>query len=107
MTINPARVFVTQENPKINITPALKYGKIEVLLAPGEEIVLGASYCVNRMDALLRDFSDADYLLPVGNPVAIAIAAALAARYNRGRFNVLKWDNRQHVYYPITVELPK
>jgi len=46
----------------------------------------------------LRDFGDSDYLLPVGDPVAIALTAAVAADANGGVLRLLKWDKRQHAY---------
>lgn len=108
--MKPPRVFLTQHSPKIkgraiDLTPALEYGELVVLLEAGQGEELNGTYAARRMAVMLADISDADYLLPIGNPVTIAIAGALAARFNRGRFNVLKWDNRAGTYCPVTVDL--
>jgi len=41
----------------------------------------------------------------IGDPAAMAIAAAMAAQYNGGKFRLLKWDKREMKYYPILVDL--
>jgi len=60
---------------------------------------------VNRMKRVLRDFTDQDYLLLIGDPAAMSIAAAIASQYNNGKFRFLKWDKREMKYYPIVVDL--
>jgi hypothetical protein len=42
------------------------------------------------MKRLLRDFTDDDFLLMIGDPAAMSIAAALASSYNGGKFKLLK-----------------
>lgn len=104
------RVFIVQETPKIraaspDLLDALNYGELVVLLGVGEGEETTGVYVVNRMNAMLKDFDDDDYLLLLGNPVSIAIASAAAARYNKGRFRCLKWDKRRGTYLPVTVNL--
>jgi hypothetical protein len=57
------------------------------------------------MKRVLRDFTDQDYLLLIGDPAAMSIAAAIASQYNNGKFRFLKWDKREMKYYPIVVDL--
>jgi hypothetical protein len=57
------------------------------------------------MRRLLSKFTDEDYLLLSGDPVAIAIAGALAADHNQGRMKTLKWDNYEKRYYPLQIDL--
>ena len=54
---------------------------------------------------MLSKFTDEDYLLLAGDPAGIAIASALAAQNNMGRFKVLKWDRLEQRYYPLEVNL--
>ena len=51
------------------------------------------------------NFNDDDYLLLTGDPAAIALAAAVAARQNGGRFKMLKWDRQTAKYFPLSANL--
>ena len=98
-------VFVVQEVVGKNVLSAEKYGKLELLLPEGSQLVLSTGPTVKRLHRKLKDFSDDDYLLLIGDPSIIGIACAMVASYNRGRFKCLKWDKREYKYYPIEVNL--
>ena len=53
----------------------------------------------------LKNFNDDDYLLLIGDPAIIAVAAAVAAKVNNGFFKVLKWDRDDKTYYDIEIDL--
>ena len=58
---------------------------------------------VRVMRSKLAEFdSSRDYLLLVGDPVAIAIAVNILSEMT-DRIQLLKWDNRGHYYYPIVI----
>ncbi len=102
-----SRVFITQEvmhrtrrdprNSKFNFTNAERFGRL-VTLAPQTRGVYDPQVYVKRLRYMLADFNELDYLLPVGDPVVVTLAAAIAAHVNHGRFKVLKWDKRLHDY---------
>jgi hypothetical protein len=98
-------VYVVQEVQGRDIIGAMKYGELVSLLPPGNQIVLSAQPVVRSLNRSLKDFSDDDYLLCMGDPTAIGIATAIAARHNRGRVKFLKWDKREFTYYPIEVDV--
>lgn len=102
-----SRVFVVQEPPRgVDITAATKFGKlIDPLLPADRQIVLGVSAVLARLRRQLEGFNDDDYLLALGDPVAIVLTCHVAAEKNRGRYKVLKWDRRSHFYYPVEVNL--
>ena len=84
-------VYVLQElpgtsigRPKYNIIGAQKYGKLQVLL---------------------KDYTSKDYLLLSGDPSVIGIAVAIVSDINNGRFNLLKWDRQEQMYYPLEINL--
>jgi hypothetical protein len=54
---------------------------------------------------VLKDFSDDDYLLAAGDPSAIAVAGAVAAEANRGRFKLLKWDKSNKGYIRVDINI--
>jgi len=102
-------VYVTQEPRKIrgkaiDLTPAMEFGEI-VYLLPKDVNVLDAGFATQQISRRLPSFNKGDYLLALGDPVAIAIAAALASKLSGGTFTVLKWDRQEERYYPITVNI--
>ena len=97
-------VYVVQEVPKFNVLPARKYGELELMLPPGQ-ITLSAGPTVNRLKHKLRNFTDMDYLLLIGDPLAIGLAVAVASNANRGKVKLLKWDRQERQYYPLSVNL--
>ena len=98
-------VFVVQEVPGRNIASARQYGDFEVLLPSNTQIMLSASPSVRRMKKILQDYKTEDYLLLIGDPAAIGVACSIAAYFNRGRFNILKWDRQEGIYYPVKIDL--
>jgi len=99
------RVFVVQEVPGRNITHAFDFGRVEVLLAPGVHVVLSPGPVAKKMREKLRDFTDDDYIVPIGDPAAIAMAASIASYYNDGRYKLLKWDRETLRYYPVEIDI--
>lgn len=99
------KVFVVQEVSGRNILSAEKYGELELLLPNNSQIVLSSGPTVRRLNQKLKNFSDDDYLLLMGDPSAIGIACAIASSNNRGRFKCLKWDKREFRYYPVEINL--
>ena len=97
-------VYVVQEVVGFNILPAAKYGNFELLLPKGQ-VMLSSGPTVSRLRKTLKNFSDEDYLLLIGDPAAIGLATAVACDINRGQFRFLKWDRQERQYYPINVDI--
>ena len=91
--------------PKFNIMGALKYGKLKVLLKENTQIVLSPGPIVFELRRLLKDYTSDDYLLLSGDPSVIGLACAIVSDINNGRFNLLKWDRQEKVYYPLEINL--
>ena len=91
--------------PKFNIMGALKYGKLKVLLKENTQIVLSPGPIVFELRRLLKDYTSNDYLLLSGDPSVIGLACAIVSDINNGRFNLLKWDRQEKVYYPLEINL--
>lgn len=98
------KVFVVQEMPHHNISSALKYGEIDVLLPTNTQIAFSLAPTIRRLRRKLRDYTDADWLLLTGDPAAIGLTCAIAASFNGGRFKCLKWDRRDNCYIPVTCD---
>lgn len=108
-----SRVFITHEPHRIengemkrqfDLTPAAAYGKLEVLIPAGVSLISSVP-TVRLMRDRLANFTDDDYLLPVGDPSAMMVAGAIAADVNGGRFKVLRWDRKAHTYIPVQIDV--
>lgn len=100
-----SRVFVVQEMANHDISPAMKFGEIEILLPSNTQIAFSTIPVVRRLRRKLMDFSDKDYILLTGDPVAIGLACAIASFNNGGRYTALKWDRREYLYIPVKVDV--
>lgn len=98
-------VWVVQDAGDKDIVPAERYGRLQTLMSSRSQIYRDSRGAVAWIERKLRDFSDDDYLLALGDPIAIGIACAVAAAVNQGRFKVLKWSRNEQDYYPIQVSL--
>ena len=97
-------VYVIQEPVGKNINPASEFGEIKYLLRGDSQILFSAGFVTNSMKSQLSNFNDNDYLLLIGDPVAIGIATAIACQWNQGRAKLLKWDRQESKYYPIQID---
>lgn len=84
-------------SPRYDLTPAEAFGKLRFIL-DAKTTLQRPELVVAKMDLILKSFTDNDYLLPIGNPVMIGWAMALAAAHNEGRVAVLVWSNRDQRY---------
>jgi hypothetical protein len=105
-------VYVLQElpgtrigRPKYNIIGAQKFGKLKVLLKENTQIILSPGPIVFELRRLLKDYTSNDYLLLSGDPSVIGLACAIASDINNGKFNLLKWDRQEQMYYPLEINL--
>ena len=88
-------VYVIQEVKGRNILSAKDFGDLELLLPEGSQVVLSSQPTINKLRRKLKNFCDDDYLLLMGDPVAMGIACAIASDVNRGRIQCLKWDRME------------
>ena len=86
-----------------DFSPANIYGEIEVLL-PGNYDAMATRPLLTILRSKLRNFCDDDFILPSGSPILSMAACMQAARFNRGKVKVLKWDKTEKKYYPIQLE---
>ena len=105
-------VYVIQEipgtkagTPKINIMSASKYGKFRFLLPEFSQIIFSPGPLIFKLRNLLKNYRMKDYLLLTGDPAIIGVACSIASDMTNGKYNLLKWDKQDKVYYPITINL--
>lgn len=107
------KVFITQEKlrrnsegqlvPEFDMTPALRFGDPEVLVPAGRAL-FAPVLTVRTIKEKLANFGDEDYLLTIGDPSIIAVAAMVASEINKGRVKLLKWDRQLQEYLPIQID---
>ncbi len=98
-------VYVVQEMPNHDIASAMKFGELRVLLPSNTQIAFSTAPAVRTLRRKLREYTDEDYLLLTGDPVAIGLVCAIAAAYNSGRYTALKWDRRERMYIPVKLNV--
>lgn len=91
------RVFVPFEDRQRDLSQLLEFGTVLQVFASHlswqltPETTLDYTLACKRFFAA-HDFTDDDFVVAIGDPVAIAIFTYAAAFTNTGRVKVLKWD---------------
>ena len=105
-------VYVIQEipgtkegRPKINIMGAQKFGKIKVLLKEDSQMIFSPGPIIFELRRLLKNYTSEDYLLLTGDPAIIGVACSVVSDITHGKYNLLKWDRQERMYYPISINL--
>lgn len=100
----PARLEGGMWTPTIDLTPASEHGQVKVLLPSGLNFH-AAHPVITQLREGMADYNPHnDFLLPLGDPLVMAAAAALLGRAH-GRFTMLKWDRFTRTYHPYEVVL--
>jgi 3-dehydroquinate synthetase len=90
--------YTGQMRPQHDLSPALQYGEVVDVLPPGsisQDIKVLKTQIMEKLlsEGCCRD----DYLLALGDPVAIVLGAFAMAAFS-DRIRVLKWDRRMRRY---------
>lgn len=96
-------VFVVQETQH-NIHPARDYGELRIMLF-NDDIMKGPDRMVAALQKELKEINSEDYILCIGDPVAIGIALHIALINTSGEVNVLTWDKRRLEYDESTIRI--
>ena len=99
------KVYVAQENPRVDIISATKWGELVPLSNFKDQLHLNTGRLVMQLKRKLKDFDDGDWLLAIGDPAIIGVAFAIASDFNSGRVNILKWDKIERIYYPVKISI--
>ncbi|MNV86368.1 hypothetical protein D3C71_1803970 [compost metagenome] len=87
---------------KYDLSPAEAFGEIVPILPPGNVPIDPTPTRRRLVDALRAFDRHSDYLLLLGDPVAIAQAVSVLSA-EPGRISVLKWDRRTATYSPYLI----
>lgn len=104
-----AKVFITQEQSKLDYLPAEKFGEIKFITRDEFSPVAASLGNVQLMDTIksaLATFDPAkDFLVFSGSPTVAAAVFAAMGRLGHSAFRVLRWSNRDYSYTPIVINL--
>ena len=107
-----SKVYVLQElpgtragAPKINIMSASKFGEFKFLLPEFSQIIFSPGPLIFKLRNLLKEYTIKDYLLLTGDPAIIGVACSIVSEFTNGKYNLLKWDKQDRIYYPIEINL--
>jgi len=100
----PTRIENGQQIKSVDLSPAAKWGEIIIVLQTSQAMV-APSAMIKTINDVLHDFSDDDYIVPVGDPILMCVVASIAARNNNGRVRYLKWDRRNRDYMVIKTDI--
>lgn len=109
------KVYVVQEplkrnqatgrmEPFMNIAKAAVYGDLEVVLGPHLS-VLSTAPTIHELRLKLESITRDDYLVLIGDTVAIGLATAIALDNTGGVLNILKWNRDSKSYIKLKVEV--
>ena len=105
-------VYILQElpgtkagSPKINIMSASKHGEFKFLLPEFSQIIFSPGPLIFKLRNLLKNYTTKDYLLLTGDPAIIGVACSIVSDMTNGKYNLLKWDKQDRIYYPIKINL--
>lgn len=90
--------------PSINLEPAKLYGELVVMLPPNANR-LHINPLVVALREQMKDFTNDDYIVAVGDPSLIAAASCIATRKTGGFLRILKWDRLTGSYIPVEVQI--
>ncbi len=91
--------------PKYDLSAVEEFGELTVLLEPGNTELSLAQAAADQIGDAMAFAGREDYLLPMGDPVLIAVAAAVFAENTGGLIRLLRWDRwaRRYVLFEIVM----
>lgn len=99
------KVYIVHESGSKNFLPAREFGELEVMIT-GRMNNLTMEEYQTELIKHLQDFTERDYLLPVGDPILMCLAAAIVAEVTEGNFSILYWDRVKYTYKAMHIDLP-
>lgn len=86
--------------PSINLEPASSFGEIVVMLPPNANR-LHINPLIAALREQMKDYTEEDYVVAVGDPSLIAAVSCIAVRKTGGLLRILKWDRQTSSYIPV------
>jgi hypothetical protein len=94
---------IKQWVPTVSIDSAKTFGELQIMLPP-EAYRLSPETIVETLQKVMADYGPDDYLLALGDPFIIGIAAAIADRASTP-LRMLRWDRMAREYQALEANL--
>jgi hypothetical protein len=101
-----SKVYVVCEDTERDLSSACKYGELCYIYPERHQVSGDYPDDVDTALDNLYGYTANDYLLAVGDPVAIALCAIVAAQETGGRVNILRWDRQAQRYFVVKLDVP-
>lgn len=105
-----AKVYVIQETPH-NFLPAEQYGEVEFLSIGDFNSTRNSLHNENLVRNLRQRLKayrpETDYLVITGSPYVTAAVFLILGHRGVHEVQFLRWSNRDMVYTPLTISIPK
>lgn len=107
------RCFIIQEPTKrtekgvvpiMDFRPVLEYGEPVICLPPGR-VGFTPGPTIDNLREILRDITPDDFLVSVGDPTAMFVAAMIVGDLNNGICKMLKWDKNSKRYIEVNIDI--
>lgn len=85
---------------KFDLSPAEDYGSLKFLLS-SSDLPFKPQEVICKLRKGLEDFSQADYILLIGNPCLIGWTVAIASQMTGGPIKLLQWHTLSQSYISI------
>ena len=89
----------------LDYSQAERFGEVVFLFDGNKQVVMSPQPTIRKLKTVLKDFSDNDYLLLVGDPALIGLTCSVVSSITSGRYNMLKYDRLEKDYFPIRVDI--
>ena len=92
------KVFVVQDPGLKDISDAKKFGKLDIVTTYAD-YRNPLEFIIDKIHEKLSSYKTSDYILLIGNPIAIGITMTIAAENSEdGHVKLLVWDKKNHRY---------
>ena len=79
---------------------------LDFLLPEFSQIIFSPGPLIFKLRNLLKDYTVQKItLLLTGDPAIIGVACSIVSDMTNGKYNLLKWDKQDRMYYPISINL--
>jgi|TARA_R100000081_G_C4713711_1_gene114222 hypothetical protein len=89
----------------LDYSQAERFGEVIFLFDGQKQVVMSPQPTIRKLKLMLKDMTDQDYLVLVGDPALIGLTCSVASNMLHGRYNVLKYDRLERDYFPIRVDI--
>lgn len=105
------KVFITQRRHDKDVTPAMAYGELVFMLNSSFDVLRDFTEISQHYNKALSQMTDGDYLLLIGSPILISLAAIISSRVLAQQgvsdLRLLQWDRRSELYLPFNISINK